>query len=239
MIKLIVLFILSQLVLLARYLIKGEFEPVTYGMTYLFLSAAILLYILGKHFIHKEESYIPSNIDDWSFYLRQNVFSNEKPLFKGDVKRGSFQRYFDKKLHYIVNKLIGDSFFLSFKLKIDENEYDIKSYNEKLFSNQSYWHIYKNGKQIGKAKTAVNLKNTVKLTEVIEAHFEDKTYSTAASTVTSSITLYEGNTQVGRYGRGNDLSHLVKNIKVMQVQDDSPEQLMTLLIHALYFKNNS
>lgn len=238
MIKSIVLFILIQLALLARYLIKGEFEPFYYGMTYIFLFLPVVLYIFGKHFADKEQNYKPNNIEDWSFYTRQKVFSNEKPLFKGDVKRGSFHRYFSKKSHYLICELISESFFLSFKLKIDDDEYDIKSYSEKLFSNQSYWHIFKNGKQIGKAKTVVDLKNTAKLKEVIEATFGDITYTTAAPTVTSTIKLFDGNVQIGSFGRGDELSHLIKNIKVMKVQDDSPEQLISLLIHAFYFKNS-
>lgn len=239
MIKSIVLFILIQLALLARYLIKGEFEPATYAMTYAFLFLPIVIYILGKRFAEKEQQYIPQNIDDWSFFSRQKVFLNEKPLYKGTVKRGYFQHYFEKKSHKLMNELVGDSFFLSFKMKIDEDEYDIKSYSEKLFSTQSYWHIFKNGTQIGKAKTVVDLKNTAKLTEVIEAQFGDITYTTAAPTVTSTIKLFEDNVQIGRSGRGDELSHLFKNIKVMQVQNDSPEQLITLMIHSLYFKNNS
>lgn len=239
MIKSVVLFILIQLTLLARYVIKGEFDSFYFGMSFVFLFLPVLLYIFGKYFADKEQNYVPKNIADWSFYTRQKVFSNEKPLYKGDVKRGYFQRYSPKKSHYIVNELISDSFFLSFKLTIDGDVYDIQSYSEKLFSNQSYWHIFKNAHQIGTAKTVVDLKNTAKLKEVIEAQFGDIIYTTAAPTVTSTIKLYEDGVQIGRFGRGDELSHLIKNIKVMQVQEDSPEQLITLMIHAFYFKNGS
>lgn len=232
-------FIAIQITLLVRYIVKDEVDTFYFTLSFSFLALPIIIYIFGKYFAHKEESYKPSNIEHWSFYTQQKVFSNKKPIYKGNEQRGYFQRYFLTKFHFLVNELLGDSFYLTFKLKIDEQEYDVQSASQKRLSNQSYWHIYKNGELIGQAKTVVDLKNTMKLTEVIEAQFGDVTYTTSASTMTSSISLQKDGQSIGRCGRDEQLSHLIKNIKVIELQNDEPEQLITLLLHAFYFKNNS
>ena len=238
MLQSIVIFVLIQITLLARYLIKGEFEPGYYAFTYVFLILPIVLYFFGKHYAKKELHYTPQNIEDWSFYNRQSVFLNEKPLFKGNEKRGSIQRYFDKKWQYFIWRITDQNYFLSLKIWIDHDEYNVKSNTKKLLSSQDYWQIYKNGVQIGSAKTVVDLKNTAKLKEVIELQIGDKIYSTAASTVVSSIKLFDGQNQIGQLSHGSDLSNLIKNVKVLKVQDDTPEKIIALLIHAFYFKNN-
>ena len=234
MFKLILVFVLVQLALLARYLIKGEFEPFSYASTYLFLIAAIAIYFLSKRFAKKEQDYTPQNIDSWSFLNRQHLFKIEKPLFKGDEKRGSIQRYYVKKWHYFVADFFGDVYFLALKIRIDNDEYDIKPLEGKWLKNDSYWYIYKNGEQIGTARTVVDMKNIAKLKEVIELHIGDRVYSTAASTVTSKITVFDNNNQVGELKR-NDF---IRNVFVIHVQDDTPEKLLAPLLHTFYFKNN-
>lgn len=128
--------------------------------------------------------------------------------------------------------------FFSLKIRIDHDEFNIISKTQKLLSTQDYWQIYKNVVQIGTAKTVVDLKNTAKLKEVIELQIGDKIYSTAASTVVSSIKLFDGHNQIGQLSHGSDLSNLIKNVKVLKVQDDTPKKIIALLIHAFYFKNN-
>ena len=239
MIYSLVVFVLVQLALLLRYIVKDEFDTSDFALSFAFLALPILIYILGKFFAKKEESYMPENIIHWSFYTQQKAFKNQKPIFKGQQQRGYFQRYALTKPQYFINELLGDTFYLSFKVVIDGDEYDVQSYSKKRISNQCYWHILKNGAHIGQARTVVDMKNTMKLTEVIEAQIGDVTYTTNASTVTSSISLLQNGVQIGQYGRGEQLSHLVKNIKVIQLHDDDPVQLVTLLIHAFYFKNNA
>lgn len=96
MYKLIILFILVQLAILARYIVFGAFDIANYLVTYLLLVAAAFIYFYSKRLIKKEASYAPTNIASWSFLNRQRTFTIEKPLYKGDVKRGSIQRKFLK-----------------------------------------------------------------------------------------------------------------------------------------------
>lgn len=233
MFKLIIMFILVQLAILARYLVYDAFDAISYVSTYLFLVAAVLLYFVSKRYVKKELAYTPNNIASWSFLNRQRIFTNEKPLYKGDVKRGSIQRKFLKKWQYIVADFFGATFFLALTVKIDDNIFELTPFSKKLLSNQSYWTINKNGQQIGSAKTVVDLKNTAKLKEVIEFQIGEDIYSTAASTVTSQISVLHNNQKIGEMKRG----HLISNVNVIDVHDDSPEKIIALILHAFYFKN--
>ncbi len=233
MIQLITLFFLVQIAVLARYLVYGKFEPISYASTYLFLFASIFIYMLSKRFMRKELAYRPNNIDSWSFYNKQRIFNIEKPLFKGKEKRGSIQRIFLKKWHSIVADLISQSFFLALKIKIDQDMFEVKPVSGKWFSNQSYWTIFKNDLAIGDAKTVVDLKNTAKLKELIEVQLGERIYETAANTVTSEIKLLENNVQIGQLTR----NHLISNVHTISVTEDSPEKIIALLLHAYHFKN--
>ena len=233
MFKLIITFILVQLAILARYLVYDAFDAIFYVSTYLFLIATVFLYFVSKRFVKKELAYTPNNIASWSFLNRQRIFTNEKPLYKGDVKRGSIQRKFPKKWQYIAADIFGTNFFLALTIKIDENIFELTPFSEKLFSNQSYWTIYKNGQKIGSAKTVIDLKNTAKLKEVIELQISDEIYSTAASTVTSQISLVHNNQHIGEMKR----NHLISNVNIIDLNYNSPDRIIALILHAYYFKN--
>lgn len=233
MFKFICVFLLVQLAILARYLVYGAFEPLYYASTYLFLLAAGVLFFLSKHWAKKEVLYSPKDISSWSFLNRQRVFNNPKPLFKGDVQRGTIQRLFQQKWHYIIADLFGPVFFLSLKLTIDEDIIKLIPTKGKWFSNQSYWTITKNGQEIGCAKTVVDLKNTALLKEVIEMQIGEEYYSTTANTVTSHIILLHNDQQVGEMKR----NHIISNVNIIDCPDESPEKILALLIHAFHFKN--
>ena len=233
MIRFITLFFLVQMAILARYIVYGKFEPISYASTYLLLIAAVVLYILSKKFAKKELEYRPNNIDTWSFYNKQRIFTIEKPLYKGEEKRGSIQRVFIKKWQYIVADMIDLSFFLALKINIDQDIFEINPAFGKWASNQSYWTILKNGAEIGHAKTVIDLKNTAKLKEVIEIQLVENTYTTAANTVTSQITLLENTQQIGEMTK----NQLISNVNVITVEEDSPEKIIALLLHAYHFKN--
>lgn len=111
MFQLLVLFILLQLAILFRYIIFDAFNPITYFSIYLLLIAALAVYIMGKYFAMKESAYEPKQISSWSYYNRQNIFPVEKPLFKGEINRGTIQRKFLKKWHYIIADIFGFRFF--------------------------------------------------------------------------------------------------------------------------------
>lgn len=233
MIQLITIFFLVQMAVLARYIVFEKFEPISYASTYLFLLAAIFLYTLSKVFMRKELEYRPNNIDSWSFFNKQRIFNIEKPLYKGQEKRGSIQRVFLKKWHSIVADLINQSFFLALKVKIDQNMFEVKPVKGKWLSNQSYWTICKNGIEIGHAKTVLDFKNTAKLKEVIEIQLAERTYKTVANTVTSEIKIYENDEQMGQMTK----NQLISNVNTIAVAEDSPEKIIALLLHAYHFKN--
>lgn len=234
MYKLIILFILVQFAILARYIVFGAFDIGNYLVTYLLLVAAAFIYFYSKHLIKKEASYEPTNIASWSFLTRQRTFTIEKPLYKGDVKRGSIQRKFLKKWQYIVADFFDASFFLALTIKVDDHIFEIIPVKEKLFSNQSYWAVYKDGQKIGAAKTIIDLKNTAKLKEVIEFKVNGEIYSTEASTITSSISLMHNNQRIGEMKR----HHLFSDVNVMDIHDDSFDKMIPLILHAYHFKNN-
>lgn len=226
------MFLFVQLAILARYFVYGVFDPILYGSTFLFLFGAVVVYVVSKTFVKKELAYTPKETATWSFLNLQHTFNVEKPLFKGDIKRGYIQQIFQKKWQYLMADIIGSTFFLTLKVIIDEHKFEIKPTKGKWFSNQSYWTIYKNGQEIGSAKTVVDLKNTAKLKEVIEIHVNEQIYSTAANTITSQITLLHNNQQIGEMKR----NHLISNVHTIDVEEDSPEKILALILHAFHFK---
>lgn len=232
MFKLIILFLLLQLAVLARYIVFDAFEPISYASTYLTLAAAIFTYFLGKNFQKKEVAYTPQQQDGWSFLNKQRVFSNKKPLYKNDEKKGYIFRTYIKKWHYFIADFFGESFFLALSIQIEEDNYELIPTTKKLFTNQSYWDVLLNGEKIGKAKTVIDLKNTAKLKEVIEMDLYDKTYQTAAATVSSKIKLIYQDEQVGMIER----SALISQVNVLKVKEDQPQLLIPLILHEYYFK---
>lgn len=233
MYRLLILFVLVQLAILARYVVYEAFDPISYGATYIFLFAAFIIYFVSKSSTKKELQYEPRQISSWSFLNKQSVFTIEKPFYKGEVKRGTIQRRFLKKWHYFIADLLGSKFFLALTIKIDGVQFDIKPTKEKFFSKQDYWTIYKNGEMVGTAKTVVDIKNTVKLKEVIEFQIGENSYYTAAATVTSHISLIHKDEEIGEMKR----NHIISNVYVIDVKDDSPEKIIALILHAFYYKN--
>lgn len=145
------------------------------------------------------------------------------------MKRGTIQRKFLRKWHYLIADLLGSKFFLAVTIKIDGVQFDIKPANEKILSNQDHWTIHKNSEWIGTAKPMIDLKNMVKLKEMIEFKIDENTYYTAASTVASQ----QNNKEIGEMKK----NHIIININVIDVQDDAPEKIIALVLHSFYFKN--
>lgn len=233
MIQLILLFILTQLALLARYIVFDAFDPVVYASTFLFLPAAAFIYFFSRHKMKKERAFAPKDIQNWSFYTVQKVFKVAKPLYKGTEKRGYILRYYVKKWHYVVSDIIGASLFLAIHIEIDGHLYNIVPNSKKWRSVQSHWTIYKDDVEIGHAQTAVTLKNSAKLTEAIDITFGNESYTTSAKTVTSAISVLQQDKVVATMKR----DHMVSNVHVLQADEDAPEALLALILHAYYFKN--
>ena len=119
------------------------------------------------------------------------------------------------------------------EIQIDEDVYTVLWYRKKRFTNQEHWYIYKNNEKIGKASTLINLKNTAKLKEAIAFQFGDVSLTTVATTVTSSISLMDGEHLVGGLKR----NHLISNVQVIDVHENKPEYIIALIVHAFNFKN--
>ncbi|SES01488.1 hypothetical protein SAMN04487944_11525 [Gracilibacillus ureilyticus] len=233
MIHLNLLFILILLTLLARYLVFDAFEPEIFAMTFLFPIASIILLVVCKRFAVKEREYQPDGITGWSFYNVQKMLLIQKPLFKGTEKRGYIDRYFEKKWQYAVSDIFGSNWYLSMKVQIDGDAFEVRWYRQKWFTQQERWRIYKNDEHVGEARTLINLKNTAKLKEALEVRFGEQSYISSASTVTSTINLTHNEESVGSLKR----NHLVSGIQVIDTKEDKPEYILALILHSYYFKS--
>ncbi|MBT2642862.1 hypothetical protein J7I80_11545 [Bacillus sp. ISL-41] len=233
MIELILLFVLLLLTAIARYIVFGAFEPLMFAIILLLPVGSLAIYKISKRFAEKERAYQPKNIEGWSFYNIQKSLSIQKPLFKGQVQRGYVKRYFQQKWKYIFGDLFGFNWYLSLEIKIDDDVYDVRWYREKWFTQQDQWRIDKNGKIIGKAQTQVNLKNAMKLNEVIMYSFFDTTFMSSAMTITSTISLTEDEVLLGTMKR----NHIISNVQVLELQEEKSEYLLALILHSYFFKN--
>lgn len=234
MYKSILFFFLLQLTLLARYLVYGAFEPLTYVSTFLLPISGVVIHVISKKTVHKELNYQPKEVVGWSFYHLQRSVLNSKPLFKGQEQRGQIHRYFEKKWQHVIADIFGFNWYLALSIQIDQDTYTVRWNRVKRFSQQEHWKIHKNGQQIGEARTLINLQNTAKLKEVIEFSFGDTIFISSATTVSSTISLSQNNELVGQMKR----NHLVSNVQVLDVKEDSPEYLIALITHSFYFKNS-
>ncbi|WP_456275159.1 hypothetical protein [Bacillus sp. AK128] len=233
MIELNLLFILLLLTTLARYLVFGVFELHIFATIFLFPVGALVIYIISKRMSRKELFYQPKDIPGWSFYNIQKSIMIRKPLFHGDIQRGYVKRYFPQKWQYAFADIFGFNWYLSLEIKIDQDQYDVRWYRKKWFTQQDQWFISRNGEKIGEAHTLINLKNTAKLKEAINYKIYNNTYMSSASTVTSTIALTEGDSSLGTLKR----NHIISNIQVIDIKENKPEHLVALIIHSFYFKN--
>ena len=233
MFELTVLFVLFLLTALARYIVFGAFDAPMFAIIFLLPVAALAIFMISKKFADKERSYQPKDIEGWSFYNIQKSLLIQKPLFKGNERRGYVKRYFPKKWQYAFGDVFGFNWYLSLEIKIDQDVYDVRWYREKWFTQQDQWKIYKNGKQIGEAHTRINLKNTAKLKEAITYVFYDTSYISSATTVTPTISLIQDEELLGTTKR----NHIISNVQVIDVQENHPEYIVALIVHSYYFKN--
>jgi hypothetical protein len=233
MIELNLLFVLFLLTALARYIVFDAFEPLMFAMIFLLPVASLVIFMISKRLADKERSYQPKGIEEWSFYNIQKSLMIQKPLFKGKEQRGSVKRYFPQKWKYALGDIFGFNWYLSLEIQIDEDIYDVHWYREKWFTQQDQWTIYKNGEQIGEARTLLNLKNAVKLKEAIQFSFYDKSYISSATTVTSNISLTQDEEVLGTLKR----NHIISNVQVIDVKEHQPEYIVAFIVHSYYFKN--
>lgn len=233
MVELNLLFVLLLLTAFVRYLVFGAFEPLLFASTFLYPVAALAIFIISKRLANKERFYQPKDIAGWSFYNIQKSLIIQKPLFKGTDQRGYVKRYFPQKWQYAFGDIFDFNWYLSLEIQIDQDIYDVRWYREKWFRNQDQWEIYKNGEQIGKAHTLINLKNVTKLKEAIQYRFYDTSYISSASTVTSTISLTQNEELLGTLKR----NHIMSNVQVIDIQENRPEYLVSLIVHSYYFKN--
>ena len=227
------LFLLIQLTLFARYIVYDAFHLQTYLSTFLLPLAAVGLYILGKWGMKNEQSYTPTNEVGWSFYHRQKVFLNQKKLYWGTEEKGYIQRYHEKKWLYIISDLFNVNFFTEIKVQISEDLFEFKPNKKKLFSKQDYWTVYKNKVEIGTAKTVFNMNNTRNFKEVLEFQIGEDLYTTKASTLTSKITLFKEEVEIGSYQNAT----LFKNVNEIHLSLEQFEQLPYIVLHAFRLKN--
>lgn len=233
MIVLNLLFVLLLLTALARYIVFDAFDPLMFAMIFLLPVGSVVIFLISKRLAAKEGSYQPKNIEGWSFYNIQKSLMNRKPLFKGEELRGYVKRYFPKKWQYFIGDILGFNWYLSLEIQINKDIYDVQWYREKWFSQQDQWIIYKNGERIGEARTLINLKNAAKLKEAIQFSFYDKLYKSSAITVTSGISLTQGEKLIGTLKP----NHIISNVQVIDVQENQPEYIVALIIHSFYFKS--
>ena len=233
MIILNLFFVVLLLTALARYIVFDAFDPLMFAIIFLLPVVSVVISLISQRLAAKERSYQPKNIDGWSFYNIQKSLMNQKPLFKGEELRGYVKRYFPKKWQYFIGDIFGFNWYLSLEIQINKDIYDVQWYREKWFSQQDQWIIYKNGERIGEARTLINLKNAAKLKEAIQFNFYDKLYKSSAITVTSGISLTQGEKLIGTLKP----NHIISNVQVIDVQENQPEYIVALIIHSFYFKS--
>lgn len=198
---------------------------------FIFPVVSFVIYLLSKRFARQERSYQPKNIESWSFYHLQNVLLNQKPLFKGEEKRGYVKRYFTTKWQYVVADVISMNWYLSLEIQLDDDIYNVRWYRKKRFSTMEHWYIYKNGKQIGDAYTEVNVGNAVKLKEVLKLRVNDTVYISSAISVNSNVSLTKNEIGIGTLKR----NHILSNVKVIDVEGDEQESILALILHSYAF----
>lgn len=69
--------------------------------------------------------------------------------------------------------------------------------------------------------------------EMLEFQINGNTYYTAASSVTRHISLLHNDEKIGEMKR----NHFIRNVYVINVNDDSPEKIVPLVLHAFYSKS--
>lgn len=227
----LLLFVLMQLTLLARYIVFDAFEPLTYAATYLSLVAALFVYYWSKRCAKQEEQYIPEGIHAWSFLVKQRAFVNDKSLFFGNEQRGTVSQQFAKRWHYAVADIFGPTMFLALRIVIDGHTWLITPTSHWLAPNTT-WHITKDGEHVGEAQTRITWQNTKRFAEVITCTIEESTYITKASTMTSSITVHHDDMAIGTAKRHHMLSH----IHVIDVPSDAPAAMIAATLHTYCFK---
>lgn len=235
MLYFLLLFVLTQLALAARYVVYGAFEPLTYAATFLLLVAALIVYVLSKRMAQKELAYTPPPTDSWSFLVKQHTFLNEKPLFYRSERRGYVQRQFNSRFEYAFANIVGQTFFVTLHVQIDDDLFVLKPLKTKLFSVNNQWHVYKNDVPIGDVKTVITWAETKKLAEKLELSLHDTVYATSASTITDAITLLRDDVVIGKSKR----HHLLSNIHTIAVEEAEIGALLCALLHIHYFKQSS
>ncbi|MEE1130276.1 MAG: hypothetical protein UHX00_01465 [Caryophanon sp.] len=231
MIYFLLLFILTQLALLARCIVFHAFEPMTYAATYLLLVAALFVYYFGKRCAKQEAHYIPQSIDAWSFLIKQRTFTNDKPLFFGAELRGTISQHFAKRWHYVASDIFGTSLFLSLRIVIDGHTWLITPTSHWLAPNTT-WRITKDDEQMGEANTRITWKNTKRFTEMITLTIAGDAYTTSASTMTSGISVQQHATHIGASKR----HHLLSHIHVIDVPRDAEAAVIATILHTYCFK---
>ena len=83
MIELLFLFVLLLLTVLARFLVFGAFEPLSFALIFLLPVSALAIFMISKRLSEKERSYQPKDTTGWSFCNIQKSLIIQKPLFKG------------------------------------------------------------------------------------------------------------------------------------------------------------
>ena len=231
MIYLLLFFVFMQLTVLARYIVYGAFEPMTYASTYLLIVAAFCIFMFSKRAAKKEAQFQPEGIAGWSCLIKQRSFANEKPLFFAEQQRGTIQRVFQKRWHAVIADTFGESFFLALRIVIDNNVWDITPVRTRKINNQQ-WHIVCNGVHVGEATTLINWQHTKKLTEAMALHLHNDTYTSTASTLQSTISLQHEDAVIGYVKR----HHYFSQISVIDVPIDAQEAVICALLHLYTFK---
>lgn len=234
MLYFLLFFVLTQLALAARYIVYGAFEPLTYASTFLLPIAALATYVFSKRAQQQELTFTPPNVDSWSFLLKQHTFTNEKPLFYRNERRGYVQRYFQSRFEYILANIVGQTFFVSLRVQIDNDTWTMIPEKTKLLAANSSWRLYKNDELVGQAKTVITWAQTKKLEEKMELALLGETYVTSASTVTSTITLLHNDTTIGMSKR----HHLLSNIHIIEADESTYGALLCALLHIHHFKQS-
>jgi len=219
----------------ARYFIYGKFDVTSILIASLLPISAVVMYVIARMLSKKEQAYLPKQDENWSIYVLQKVLHTSKPLFKGSEKKGAYQRYYVKRWHKLIDSCMEGKtpWYLSFRLRIGDNEYNVEWERDRFLSNNENWIVYKNGELFGKAATVYSLDNAVRLKEYIKGTLGEEEFTITSQTIKSEAKLQWN----GRFSGSIKRNNLISGIHTITTNDDKDTDILTLLLFDMYYKS--
>lgn len=218
----------------SRYFMYGQFDVTSILIALLLPVSAVVMYTIARILSKKEQAYLPDKDENWSIYVLQKVLHTPKPLFKGREKKGVYQRYYVKRWHKLIDSCIEGKtpWYLSFRLRIGDNVYNVEWERDRFLSNNENWVVYKNGEIFGKAATVFTMKHAVHLKEYIKGKFGEEEFTITSQTIKGVAKLQWNGRMAGSIKRNN----LISGVHTITTNDDKETVILALMLFKMYYK---